>query len=131
MEHAGEKQGAERKADWLGPPKSPLEAGLWMCSWALIVLCGTFPFVLTHTLPRGLTLLWADTVTGCHPLLSREGKAIGDHAPLAFQLCRMAGQGLMTMGVPRDCPCSIPTLPRDGLWCLHGLIIMVDSWLQS
>lgn len=93
-----------------------------MCSWALIVLCGTFPFVLTHTLPRGLTLLWADTVTGCHPLLSREGKAIGDHTPLAFRLCRMAGQGLMTMGVPRDCPCSIPSTPKR--WTL------VPSWFN-
>lgn len=66
--------------------------------------------------------MWADPVTRCHPLLSRGAKTIGDHPPRTFWLCRMAGQGLMTMGVPRDCPRSIPSTPEG--WTL------VLSWFN-
>ena len=90
------------------------------------VLCRTFPFVLTHTLPTPCPQ-GAHTLVGRHcdkvpPLLSRGAKTIGDHPPLAFRLCRMAGQGLMTTGVPQDCPRSIP-ITSEG-WTL------VLSWFN-
>ena len=86
----------------------------------LIVPCRPFPFVLTHTppaaCPQGAHALVGRHCDKCQPLLSRGAKAIGDHPPLAFRLCRTAGQGLMTTGVPRDCPCSIPSTPKG--WTL-------------